>query len=158
MASPILFTLLTRHRERGGLSDATLMLQREVAERIQASPGTRDYGVLAILTQLHADVRRVLTLPPGAFRPPPQVHSAVVQLRFRGPAVPIADYASFEGMVRSVFTQRRKTLANALRPFAATRGREAAAALADAGIDGRRRAETLQLSELARLAAQFPAR
>jgi 16S rRNA (adenine1518-N6/adenine1519-N6)-dimethyltransferase len=81
-----------------------------------------------------------------------------VQLRFRGPAVPIADYASFEGMVRSVFTQRRKTLANALRPFAATRGREAAAALADAGIDGRRRAETLQLSELARLAAQFPAR
>lgn len=157
VSSPILFKLLTAHREHGGLMDATLMLQREVAERLQASPGTRDYGVLAILTQLHADVRRVLTLPPGAFRPQPKVHSAVVELRFRAAPVPIADYDSFEAMVRSVFTQRRKTLANALRPFAATRERDAAGALADARIDGRRRAETLQLSELARLAAQFPA-
>jgi 16S rRNA (adenine1518-N6/adenine1519-N6)-dimethyltransferase len=152
VSSPILFKLIAAYRERGQLLDATLMLQREVAERLQASPATGEYGVLAIFTQLHADVRRILALPPGAFRPPPKVHSAVVQLRFRPPAVPIADYSAFEAMVRSVFTQRRKTLANALRPFATARGVEAATVLAEAGIDPRRRAETLQLAELARLA------
>ena len=69
VSSPILFRLLAAHRAQGGLLDATLMLQREVAERIQAPAGTRDYGVLAILVQLHADVRTLLRLPPGAFRP-----------------------------------------------------------------------------------------
>ena len=103
--------------------DATLMLQREVAERIEARPGTGDYGVLAILVQLHADVRRLLTLPPGAFRPVPKVHSAVIRLTFRPPAVPALGRAVFEGMVRSMFTQRRKTLSNALRPFAEAPGR-----------------------------------
>ena len=65
--------------------DATLMLQREVADRIHAQPGTRDYGVLSIFVQLHADVRPLLSLPPGAFRPAPKVHSTVVL-----PAVPAA--------------------------------------------------------------------
>lgn len=155
VSSPILFKLLAAHREGNVLVDATLMLQREVADRLQAKPATRDYGVLAILTQMHAEVRRVLALPPGAFRPTPKVHSSVVQLRFRPSPVPLADYGVFESVVRSVFTQRRKTLANALRPFAAARGRDAGVVLAGAGIDPRRRAETLQLSELARLADLF---
>jgi 16S rRNA (adenine1518-N6/adenine1519-N6)-dimethyltransferase len=133
------------------------MLQREVADRIVAPPGGREYGVLSILVQLQADVRRVLTLPPGAFRPPPRVHSAVVRLTFRPPAVEVADAAGFEQMVRSMFTQRRKVLGNALAPFAATRGVAATAALAAAGLDPRRRPETLQLAELAQLAAVFPA-
>ena len=157
VSSPILFKLIAGHRAHGTFVDATVMLQREVADRLEAAPGTRDYGVLAIFTQLHADVRRVLTLPPGAFRPAPKVHSAVVHLRFRAPAVSIHDYPAFEAMVRSTFTQRRKTLGNALRAFAESRGQQAAAALAAAGIDARRRAETLQLSELARLADQFRA-
>jgi 16S rRNA (adenine1518-N6/adenine1519-N6)-dimethyltransferase len=131
------------------------MLQREVAERMQASPGTGDYGVLSILVQLHADVRVVLWLPPGAFRPAPKVRSAVIRLRFRPPAVQLADESVFEGMVRSMFTQRRKTLANALAPFATARGRVAATALSSVGIDPRRRPETLQLAELARLADIF---
>jgi 16S rRNA (adenine1518-N6/adenine1519-N6)-dimethyltransferase len=131
------------------------MLQREVADRIEARPGGRDYGVLAILVQLHADVRRVLSLPPGAFRPPPKVHSAVLSVRFRQPRVPIRDEAAFTAMVRSMFTRRRKMLGNALRPFADTRGGDAAAVLAAAGIDHRRRPETLQLEELARLADLF---
>jgi 16S rRNA (adenine1518-N6/adenine1519-N6)-dimethyltransferase len=155
VSSPILFKLIAEHREHRTFEDATIMLQREVADRLQAAPGTGDYGVLSIFTQLHADVRRVLTLPPGAFRPPPKVHSAVVQLRFREAAVTIRDYASFETMVRSMFTQRRKTLGNALRPFASSRGEDAGAALEGAGIDARRRPETLQLSELARLGDQF---
>jgi 16S rRNA (adenine1518-N6/adenine1519-N6)-dimethyltransferase len=170
VSSPILFKLLDwassgiRQKRAASLSgkeaapllrDATLMIQREVAERIEAAPGGADYGVLAILVQLHADVRRVLTLPPGAFRPPPKVHSAVVALTFRAPKVPVRDEAVFTGMVRSMFTQRRKTLANALRPFAETRAAGATDALAAAGVDPRRRPETLQLEELARLADFF---
>src|SRR5262249_4248186 len=82
VASPILFTLIEAHRRFGGITDATVMLQREVADRISAPPGGRDYGVLSILIQLHADVRPLLALPPGAFRPAPKVRSAVVGLRF----------------------------------------------------------------------------
>lgn len=155
VSSPILFRLLDAHRRARGLRDATLMLQREVADRIEAGPGGREYGVLSILVQLHADVRRLLTLPPGAFRPAPKVHSAVIQLTFRDPAVRLADEGRFERMVRSIFTQRRKTLANALKPFAASAQADAAARLRQAGIDPSRRPETLQLDELARLADVF---
>lgn len=163
VSSPILFRLIEMHRGGGPeppnprLLDATLMVQREVAERIEAEPGGRDYGVLAILVQLHADVRRVLTLPPGAFRPAPRVHSAVVALRYRRPAVSPRDEAVFTAMVRSMFTQRRKTLSNGLRPYAESRDAVAADALAAAGIDPRRRPETLQLEELVRLADFFAA-
>ena len=158
VASPIVFRLLEtarRAHDRGSsspISDATIMVQREVADRIQAAPGTGDYGVLSIGVQLHADVRRLLTLPPGAFRPQPRVHSAVVRLAFRPPPVTIRDHAVFEAMVRSMFTQRRKKLVNALAAFAEARGGEAAAVLEAAGIDPGRRPETLQLTELARLA------
>ncbi|MCA1560299.1 MAG: 16S rRNA (adenine(1518)-N(6)/adenine(1519)-N(6))-dimethyltransferase RsmA [Acidobacteria bacterium] len=157
VSSPILFRLIAAHRDEGGLRDATLMLQHEVADRIQATPGSRDYGVLAILVQLHADVHRLLSLPPGAFRPAPRVHSAVVRLRFRSPAVVLRDEAVFEAMVRSMFTQRRKTLLNALRPFAEALGTDPTVALASAHVDPRRRGETLQLTELARLADFFAA-
>ena len=182
VASPILFKLLHAHTDRelppdrhpleprgaaGALAkaeashvfqDATLMVQREVAERLEARPGTKAYGVLAILVQLHADVRRLLTLPAGAFRPVPKVESAVIRLMFRPPAVPVADEAEFERIVRSMFTQRRKTLLNALRPAGAVRHVDPAAALAKAGIDPRRRPETLELRELARLVECFASR
>ena len=135
--------------------DATLMVQREVADRLEAAPGRGDYGVLSISVQLHADVRRVLTLPPGAFRPAPRVHSAVVRLTFRPPTVPIPDERQFEAMVRSMFTQRRKVLANALAAFAASQGQQAGDVLRAAAIDPSRRPETLSLEELAVLAARF---
>jgi 16S rRNA (adenine1518-N6/adenine1519-N6)-dimethyltransferase len=151
VSSPILFALLRAHRAGVPITDATLMLQREVAARLEAAPGSADYGVLAILTRLHADVQRLLSLPPGAFRPAPRVHSAVVRLTFRPPAVPLGDEAVFEQMVRSVFTQRRKTLGNALRPFAESRRADAREVLARASIDPARRPETLQLDEFARL-------
>ena len=139
------------------LVDATLMVQREVADRLEAGPGSGDYGVLSISVQLHADVRRLLTLPPGAFRPPPKVHSAVVRLTFRPPAVSIPDERQFDAMVRSMFTQRRKTLANALAAFAGSHGRRAADVLRAAGIEPSRRPETLSLDELAALATRFAA-
>jgi 16S rRNA (adenine1518-N6/adenine1519-N6)-dimethyltransferase len=157
VSSPILFALIDAHRISAALVDATLMLQREVAERVAAAPGTRDYGVLSIFVQMHADVRPLLALPPGAFRPAPKVQSSVISLRFRPPAVVVADEAAFQAMVRTMFMQRRKTLLNALRPYAATRDRDAGAALAAAGVDPARRPETLQLTELARLAEFFEA-
>ena len=102
---------------------------------------------------LQADVRRVLVLPPGAFRPPPKVHSAVVRLAFRPPVVTVTDEAFFDAMVRTLFQQRRKTVTNALKPFATARGLDGGRALAAAGIAGSRRPETLQLAELSALAA-----
>jgi len=155
ISSPILFKLLALAAATGGVTDATLMLQREVADRLTAGPDTREYGVLSIQAALHADVTRVLALPPGAFRPPPKVSSAVVRLVFRPPRVAVRDEALLVAMVRSIFTQRRKTLNNALKPFAEARGRKAAEALTTAGLDGQRRPETLQLIELARLADVF---
>jgi 16S rRNA (adenine1518-N6/adenine1519-N6)-dimethyltransferase len=168
ISSPILFRLLqfagSDHlrqgcggREDPAYLDATLMLQREVADRLAARPGTKDYGVLTIFTTVQADVERVLTLPPGAFRPAPKVHSAVVRLTFRPHVVPGELRDVFARMVRSMFTQRRKTLGNALRPFGDSAGQPAAVALKTAGIDPGRRPETLSLTELVALAGAFRA-
>jgi 16S rRNA (adenine1518-N6/adenine1519-N6)-dimethyltransferase len=155
ISSPILFRLLSAARGGQVLADATLMLQREVADRLVAQPGSRDYGVLGILVRLHADVRRVLTLPPGAFRPVPKVNSAVVHLEFRPPPVPLTHPQLFESMVKALFSQRRKTAGNALKVFAQARSLSPAAALHQAGIDPGRRPETLQLPELSALAEVF---
>lgn len=155
ISSPILFTLLDLAAKTGGVRDALLMLQKEVADRLVAKTGTGEYGVLTVQTAVHADVTKVLSLPPGAYRPPPKVHSAVVRLAFRPPTVEIRDHDVFVRMVRAMFTQRRKTSANALKAFGEQRGVDSAAALSSAGIDPRRRPETLQLAELARLSGEF---
>jgi 16S rRNA (adenine1518-N6/adenine1519-N6)-dimethyltransferase len=154
-AAPILLKLLADRREGLPLRDAVLMVQREVADRIEASPGTKDYGPLSIAVQLRADVTRLLTLPPGAFRPQPKVHSSVIRLAFHDPRVAMRDERAFNALVRSIFTQRRKTLTNALGRFAETHGTSARQAIAQAALDGTRRPETLQLTELARLADVF---
>lgn len=151
VSTPILARLLAHARE-GRIGDATLMLQKEVADRLVARPGSGDYGPLAIAMTLQAEVRRLFVLPPGAFRPPPKVHSAVVHLAFRPDRVPIADRARFDALVRHVFTQRRKMLSTTLQALAKGEGADAAAWLREADVDGQRRAETLTLEEFARLA------
>jgi 16S rRNA (adenine1518-N6/adenine1519-N6)-dimethyltransferase len=156
ISSPILFRLLELE-SRQPVTDATLMLQREVADRIVATPGTAEFGVLSVLVQWRADVTRVLAIPPGAFRPPPDVRSALLRLTFRPPPFELADAPLFERMVRSMFTQRRKTLANALASFAGEIGVLPAPSLTAAGIDPRRRPETLEVIEIARLADIFAA-
>ena len=157
ISSPILFRLLKLQQDLTPFTDAILMLQREVAERLVAPPGARGYGPLAIVTRLQADAVRVLDLPPGAFRPQPRVHSAVVKLVFRPAPVHLTDPVRFEAMVRSLFSRRRKNVLNALKPFAARIKVpvSAAEALALADLDPTRRPETLQLTELARLAELF---
>jgi 16S rRNA (adenine1518-N6/adenine1519-N6)-dimethyltransferase len=151
VSSPILFKLLRAADEGRRFTDATLMLQKEVADRLVASPGTSEYGVLAVQVGLLADVQRLLTLPPGAFRPPPKVTSAVVRLRFRPAPVDTGNRAAFERIVRGVFLQRRKTLANALKPVADALGHNAPEMLERAGLDSSRRPETLSVEEFARL-------
>jgi 16S rRNA (adenine1518-N6/adenine1519-N6)-dimethyltransferase len=148
LSTPILFRLIDIHRRHAFFADATLMLQREVADRLAARPGTKDYGVLTIMIAMYARVDRLLQLPPGAFVPPPNVRSTVVRLTFGPPTVKIADEALFERLVRAIFTRRRKTLGNALKAFDPT----GAAVLAVSELDPRRRPETLSLDELARLA------
>jgi 16S rRNA (adenine1518-N6/adenine1519-N6)-dimethyltransferase len=155
ISSPILFTLLDLAAKTGGVRDALLMLQKEVADRLVARTGTGEYGVLTVQTAVHADVTKVLALPPGAYRPPPKVHSAVVRLAFRPPTVEIRDQEVFVRMVRTMFTQRRKTSSNALKSFGELMKVDSGTALAAAGIDPKRRPETLQLAELARLSGEF---
>jgi 16S rRNA (adenine1518-N6/adenine1519-N6)-dimethyltransferase len=147
LSSPIMFRLIDLYRRHGVLADATLMVQREVADRLTARPGTKAYGVLTVSAQLHTRIEKLLDLPPGAFRPPPKVRSSVVRLTFTPPAVRLVDEALFDRLVRALFGARRKMLANALKQFD-PRGPDA---LAQSGIDGRRRPETLHVEELAKL-------
>jgi 16S rRNA (adenine1518-N6/adenine1519-N6)-dimethyltransferase len=136
--------------QRDALARVTVMVQREVRDRLEAAPGTAEYGALTVFTRALFTTETVLRLPPGAFHPRPKVHSAVVQLVPR--ATPIAEETpSFQRVVRSAFQGRRKTLRNALAAVYGTAGSERA--LARAGIDAMRRGETLSVEEFARLAA-----
>ena len=151
VATPILAALLDAADAGRRLADATVMLQKEVANRVVAAPGSSDYGPLAVAVALDADAESLLTLPPGAFRPPPQVTSAVVRLRFRPPAVDVGDRLVFARLVRGAFQQRRKTILNALGPPASTLGRASADLLAKAGVDPKIRPGDLRLHEFAAL-------
>lgn len=152
ISSPILFRLLDLAHHRGLLGDATLMLQKEVVDRIVAVPGSKDYGLLSIFVALSARVTRLLTLPPGAFRPPPKVTSAVVRLDFLAPHERPSVPPPFSGMVRSLFGARRKTIANGLKVPAGLAGTRPDAVLRRAGIDGSLRPEQLDVARLLTLA------
>ena len=147
ITSPLLFRLIDLHLKHRLLTDATIMVQREVANRLSARPGTKDYGVLTVTAQLHARITKILNLPPSAFSPAPKVESSLVRLTFGEPSARIVDEALFQRLVRALFSQRRKTLRNALKPFHPA----ALDVLASSGLDGMRRPETLQVSEIARL-------
>ncbi len=135
------------------LDEMALMLQKEVAERVAAGPGGKTYGSLSVLTQLSCEARLAFTVPPGAFRPPPQVDSAVVHLRVRRvPPVPVGDPARLRAVVLAAFGQRRKSLANSLASGLGLSAERARAMCAAADIDAGRRAETLSLAEFAELA------
>lgn len=151
LSSPILVRLLALARETGRVLDATIMLQREVADRVTARPGGGEWGPLGVLVALHAETEVLLQLPPGAFRPPPKVRSSVIRLRFRPFPVDVGDFPRFDTMVRTLFQMRRKTLTNALKPLLPPDSRPAAAILTGVGIDPIRRPETLSLTELAAL-------
>jgi 16S rRNA (adenine1518-N6/adenine1519-N6)-dimethyltransferase len=153
LTSPILFSLLD---QVALVSRAVFLVQREVAERLAASPGTRDWGILSVLLQREAEVSVERIVPPGAFLPPPRVESAVVCALFRPPADPVRDPVRFRRLVKGGFAQRRKTLANSLRASRVAEPERLAAALARAGVDPGRRGETLTVSEWAALERALP--
>jgi 16S rRNA (adenine1518-N6/adenine1519-N6)-dimethyltransferase len=135
------------------IDEMALMLQKEVAERVAAAPGGKTYGALSVLTQIRCAVRLAFAVPPGAFSPPPQVDSAVLHLAaHRPPPVPVADPARFAMVVRAAFSQRRKSLANALAGGLGIGTQAARRLVESAGLDTARRAETLSVAEFARLA------
>lgn len=137
---------------RAAPMEMALMLQREVAERVAAVPGSRTYGSLSVLSQMAAEVRLAFSVPPGAFRPPPQVDSAVLHLRVLAePPVAVTDRERFRAVVLAAFSQRRKTLANALGSGLGLPVGRLKDVLAATGIDPSRRAETLTLADFARL-------
>jgi 16S rRNA (adenine1518-N6/adenine1519-N6)-dimethyltransferase len=151
IAAPILFTLFDWIDAGLDLDDAVVMVQREVADRLLAAPGSRDYGALGVLVSHRAAMTRMLDLPPGAFRPMPKVRSTVVHLKFHAPSPEVADSDAFPKMIRAVFSRRRKTLANALLAYPPARTVSIPHLLRDAGIDGKRRPETLSLTEMTTL-------
>ena len=139
--------------QRDHLRCAVIMLQREVAERLYASPGTKAYGSLTLLTQWYATVDKGFHVPPSAFSPPPKVMSTVVRIIPRAtPPVAVQDEACLFRLMRAAFAQRRKTLANALRhAFQPIEPAILRQTLENNGIAPNRRGETLTLDEFARL-------
>jgi 16S rRNA (adenine1518-N6/adenine1519-N6)-dimethyltransferase len=148
ITSPILLKLAASHT---ALDLAVLMVQREVADRVTASPGSRDYGLLSVTVQMFGPADALFTLPPHAFTPPPDVHSTVFRWRFAPRFQELGvEEAPFLHFVRQAFAQKRKTLPNNLRAagFAPS---AVAAALAQAALAPQTRAEQLSIENLATL-------
>jgi len=142
VATAIIEDLLLHH---GRIPKAALLVQKEVADRIVAKPGTDAYGSFSVLVAAWSHPRLLGRVKPGSFRPPPKVDSAFVGLELHPPPVPEDEMPAFVTFVRQAFTQRRKTLRNSL---GAAWGKErAAAVLAAAGVPERARAEELGLGE-----------
>jgi 16S rRNA (adenine1518-N6/adenine1519-N6)-dimethyltransferase len=144
--------ILTKLAENTTVLDrAVLMVQREVAARITAEPGSRDYGLLSVAVQLHGPVERLFTLPPSAFSPPPEVHSTVFRWKIAPRFGELGiERGSFLAFLRRVFALKRKTLANNLRA-AGIATETIASALSRTGIEPKARAEALPIETLAAL-------
>ena len=147
LTTPILFHLAELQAQHRMFADATLMVQKEVADRLAARPGTRDYGVLTVMMEVHGKIRRLLNLPPGAFSPAPKVDSSVIQIEFRPSPVRITDHRRLEQVTKALFSQRRKMVGNSLKTIT----KDPLPFLKAVGINPKRRPETLTLAELAAL-------
>jgi 16S rRNA (adenine1518-N6/adenine1519-N6)-dimethyltransferase len=151
VTTPIIMKLL---EERLPLENIVVMIQKEVAERMAAKPGTKDYGSLSVAVQYYCEPQVVTIVPHTVFIPQPNVDSAVIRLKVRKePPVQVADEKLYFEVVQASFTQRRKTISNNLlaRFFSKETKPQMEAALAQAGIDPTRRGETLSLQEFAAL-------
>ncbi len=148
ITTPIIFHILD---QRSSVKDMVIMLQREVARRLIAAPRTKDYGILAVMCQMFADVSHGFDVPPTAFRPKPSVTSSLIRMEIlSAPRHHLADEAFFRGMVRSVFGKRRKTLRKSLQYFIDHPG-----LLQPEPLDLQRRPEDLSIGELAGLSNEL---
>ncbi|HED13007.1 MAG TPA: 16S rRNA (adenine(1518)-N(6)/adenine(1519)-N(6))-dimethyltransferase RsmA [Gammaproteobacteria bacterium] len=143
IASPLILKLLDYGAHIG---DLVFMVQKEVADRMTSPPGSRQYGRLSIMVQWLADVESLLTVPPGAFTPPPRVHSSVIRIQpLTEPRFAISNPQTYRKLVLTAFSQRRKTLRNCLKTLITE------PMFASAGIDPMLRPEQLSPADFARL-------
>jgi 16S rRNA (adenine1518-N6/adenine1519-N6)-dimethyltransferase len=156
VTTPIIMKLLT---DGLPLSNITVMLQKEVADRMAAKPSTKEYGSLSIAVQYYTKAETVMIVPKTVFVPQPNVDSAVIRLTVRNePAVKVKDETFFFQVVRASFGQRRKTILNNLTshlPDGKAKKPEIELALGQASIDPRRRGETLSIEEFGRLSDEL---
>lgn len=151
ITTPILMSLFEDYVP---LESVTVMVQREVAERMQAGPGTKDYGALSLAIQYHARPEIIAHVPPNCFVPRPAVGSAVVRLtRYEAPPVQVRDEGRMFAIIRASFNQRRKTLANGLgnAPEVGAEKERVVRALAEMGLSEAVRGEALTLAQFAAL-------
>ena len=147
ITSHILLRLFSFHHL---LESIVIMVQSEVADRIAAEPGSRDYGLLTVTSQFYTDIENVFTLPPGAFSPPPKVHSSVLRMKVAPKAAGLGvDPQPFIGFLRLSFGQKRKTLFNNLKQSYSEE--RIKAALSDADLRPDVRAEAVSLEQFARM-------
>lgn len=139
ITSPIIFRIID---ERDRVETLTMMIQKEVAQRIVAAPSSKVYGILSVFCQFHADCRKLFDVPPTAFFPKPKVYSSIVQMTFRPFAVAPSNYEIFRAVVRQSFNQRRKMLRNSLSEFIQNKS---------IPFDFERRPETLSVREFVEL-------
>ena len=152
ISSPVIFHLLS---SRSVISCFTLMLQKEVVQRLVSLPDNKNYGVPSVLLQMYADIERLFDVSANCFYPRPKVESSIIQGKFREkPLFDLTDEAFFRRLVKASFAQRRKMLTNNLKNAKFLEGFSAPElkdALNKAGIDGKRRGETLSLQEFGNL-------
>ena len=143
VATPLLFHLLA---QRQCITDMCLMLQKEVGERLQANPGSKQYGRLTVMIQQLCQTHFVMRVDKGAFKPPPKVDSVVLHLTpYRHPPYPVYNRQAFEKVVRVAFSQRRKTLRNALKSIIEEKQ------IVELGIDPKLRPEQIDIEAYTKL-------
>jgi len=157
ISTEILFRLLTHRRL---IASATLMVQKELAERLTAAPGTKAYGIPTVLLTMYARIGHLFDVPPPCFYPRPRVMSSLVSLTFRDrPLIELSDENHFSRLVKAAFAQRRKTLANNLRAASGLgcKQEDLEKAMEKWGLDGRIRAEMLAVETLGLLSNELTA-
>ncbi len=149
ITTPILMSLL---EQKLPLDSVTVMVQKEVADRMQASPGTKEYGALSLAVQYYTEPCIIAFVPPNCFMPRPKVGSSVIRLTgYTDPPVKVSDEKKMFATIRASFNQRRKTLVNALAGGGVAEKEKTLAALAVMGLDEKIRGETLSVEQFARL-------
>ena len=152
ITTPIIFALLEK---RLPMERLVAMVQKEVAERMAAQPGGKEYGALSVAIQYYTEPKIAFIVPPTSFIPAPAVDSAVIVCKRRAkPPVEVCDEALFFRVVKAAFSLRRKMLSNSLKNMG-IKGEQVAKWLELAGVDGKRRAETLSLEDFAKLTNSF---
>ena len=152
ITTPIIFALLEK---RLPMERLVAMVQKEVAERMAAQPGGKEYGALSVAIQYYTEPEIAFIVPPTSFIPAPAVDSAVIVCKRRAkPPVEVCDEALFFRVVKAAFSLRRKMLSNSLKNMC-IKGEQVAKWLELAGVDGKRRAETLSLEDFAKLTNSF---